>query len=74
MTTLFNDVDDGDLEEYPLPLGARLKGEWFPFHHDAFLGSDYASTVDPEAAWFGVVLWAEAARQDPAGTLPTDLR
>lgn len=65
-------VDDG--EPYPIPLGRRLPGDWFPLKYDALLGSRFAATVDPAAGFVGIMLWAESARQDPAGTLPTDER
>lgn len=63
-------VDDG--EPYPIPLGRRLPGDWFPLKYDALLGSRFAATVDPAAGFVAIMLWAESARQDPAGTLPTD--
>ena len=57
---------------YPLRLGQRLKGDWFPLHFDRLLGSRFVAVVDRDAAFVAVVLWAEAMRQDPAGTLPDD--
>lgn len=65
-------MSEDDLPIYPLELGQRLKGDWFPLYFDRLLGSRFATTVDRDAAFVGVVLWAEAMRQDPAGTLPDD--
>jgi hypothetical protein len=61
-----------DDDEYPLPLGARLRGDWFPLYMDRFLGSRLVSTADHDVIGVSVILWASAMRQDPAGTLPDD--
>jgi len=59
-----------DDDEYPLPIGARLRGDWYPFYIDRFLGSRLVSTMDRDAAFVAIVLWTASMRQDPAGTLP----
>lgn len=61
-----------ELPVYPLELGQRLKGDWFPLHFDRLLGSRFVAVVDRDAAFVAVLLWSEAMRQDPAGTLPDD--
>lgn len=61
-----------DAPAYPLPLGARLRGDWFPLYPDRLLGSRFAATVDPAAGFYAILLWARSAQQDPAGTLPRD--
>lgn len=65
-------TDDHDLPVYPLPAGARLRGDWFPLHHRRLMGSRFFATVSDAAAFRAVVLWCAAAEQDPAGTLPED--
>lgn len=62
----------GNFPLYPVPIGTRLKADWIPLHHERLLGSRFVATVDPAAGFYGMVLWARAAVQDPAGTLPTD--
>lgn len=49
-----------DLQDFPfMPLQvARLRD------------SDFAASVHPEAAWYGVLLWAASWHQIPAGSLP----
>jgi hypothetical protein len=66
------DVLDLEDDEYPIQIGARMRGDWFPFYIDRFLGSRLVSTTDRDAAFVSIVLLAEAMRQDPAGTLPDD--
>ncbi|SDX90019.1 hypothetical protein SAMN05444336_112104 [Albimonas donghaensis] len=62
----------GNYPLYPVAIGTRLKADWIPLHHERLLGSRFAATVDPAAGFYGMMLWARAAVQDPAGTLPTD--
>lgn len=59
---------------YPIPLGQRLRGDWFALHFRDLLSSRWRAIVEPEAGFYGVMLWCQAAAQDPAGTLPTDDR
>ena len=62
----------GNLPLYPVAIGTRLKADWIPLHHERLLGSRFVATVDPAAGFYGMILWARAAVQDPAGTLPVD--
>lgn len=60
---------------WPLQRGDTLSShDWFPFHTHRFLGSRFLgrAIMEDRRADVGtaVVLWAEAMRQDPAGTLP----
>lgn len=64
-----------DLPIYPLRLGDTLIGnEWVEVRHHRLLGSRWRTlmTRAPEAGFFGAMLWFEAYRQNPAGTLPDD--
>lgn len=63
-----------DLPLYPLPMGSCLSFPWVEMRHQKLLGSRWRAvmTRHPEAGFFGVLLWFEALRQDPAGTLPDD--
>lgn len=64
-----------DLPVYPLPIGATLhQHDWIELRHQRLLGSRWRAvmTRTPEAGFFGAMLWFEAMRQDPAGTLPDD--
>lgn len=63
-----------DAPLYPIPLGVRVKGDWFPFYHKRFRDSEFAATVDPAAGFYAISLWAASAEQDPPGTLPDDDR
>lgn len=51
---------DADLQDFPfMPLQvARLRD------------SDFAAEEDPEACWYGVLLWCASWHQVPAGSLP----
>ncbi len=41
-----------------------------PLHVARLRDSDFAASVHPEAAWYGVLLWAASWHQIPAGSLP----
>jgi hypothetical protein len=58
--------------EYPIPRDAPFRGDWFAFKFDRFLNSDFVGRVDPAHGFFGVILWAASARQNPCGSLPAD--
>lgn len=55
-------LPDCDLQDFP----------FMPLHVARLRDSDLAATVDPEAAWFAVMLWAASWHQIPAGSLPDD--
>ncbi|WP_172332645.1 hypothetical protein [Mangrovicoccus sp. HB161399] len=60
---------------WPLKKGETLSShDWFPFYGHRFLGSEFmaAALMDGRREDIGtaVILWTEAMRQDPAGTLP----
>lgn len=62
---------------WPLERGETLSNhDPFPFHGHWFLSSDFVgkAILTDRRADIGtaVILWAEAMRQDPAGTLPQD--
>lgn len=66
-----------DLWVYPLKLGETVADQdWFPMHFHALLGSQFAADAcvageDGRAAGFtALLLWCEAFKQDPGGTLP----
>lgn len=64
-----------DMAYYPLRVGDTLAGhEWIELRHQRLLGSRWRTvmTATPEAGFFGFLLWLEALRQDPAGSLPDD--
>lgn len=64
---------EGGLPIYPLGRGDRLsRFDWVPFHIHRFRTSRFVATVDRAAGFCAMVLWTEAACQDPAGTLPED--
>lgn len=64
-----------DLPVYPLALGAKLgQVKWAPVYLERLLDSDFLRRVEPEAGFHGMILWFEAVRQDPAGTLPANAR
>ncbi len=61
---------------WPLKRGDTLSNhDWFPFHSHRFLSSRFVSMscMKNRRGDLGtaVMLWSEAMRQDPAGTLPT---
>lgn len=64
--------DLGALAVYDLPIGTRLRGDWFPLYHRRLMGSRFVATVGEAAAFRAILLWCAAAEQDPAGTLPDD--
>lgn len=62
---------------WPLRRGDTLSShDWFPFYTHKFLGSRFLSrcvmTGRRDDIGTAVILWTEAMRQDPAGTLPAD--
>lgn len=62
---------------WPLRRGDTLSShDWFPFFGHKFLGSRFLSrsVMTNRRADVGtaLILWTEAMRQDPAGTLPPD--
>lgn len=62
-------------DRWPLKRGDTLSNhDWFPFHGHQFLGSRFLSVAVMEGrradVATAVILWAEAMRQDPGGTLP----
>ena len=64
-------------EIWPLKVGETLTNhDWFPFAGHEFLGSQFVSrsTMQGHREDIGtrMILWCEAIRQNPAGTLPTD--
>lgn len=66
-----------DFWTYPLSWGETVADQdWFPLHFHRLLGSQFAADacVDGEggraAAFTAVLLWCEAFKQDPGGTLP----
>lgn len=72
-----NDVVQVMPDPWPLKLGETLSShDWFPFHGHQFLGSSFVRTSvmagRREDIGTAVILQAEAMREDPAGTLPTD--
>lgn len=66
-------TQDCEIDLYPLAEGDVLTAQhWVEMRHHAVLGSRWRAvmTATPEAGFFGFLLWMEAMRQDPAGTLP----
>lgn len=62
-------------DTWPLKRGETLSNhDWFPFHGHRFLLSAFVkrAVMEGRRADIGtaVMLWAEAMREDPAGTLP----
>lgn len=67
---------------YPLPLDASVAGfGWHPFHGDRFLRSDTLTRALEDARHqaarmeglaFATILWSQAMRETPCGTLPDD--
>lgn len=60
---------------WPLKRGETLSNhDWFPMNGHKFMGSRFLSLAIMEDRradiGTGVILWIEAVRQDPAGTLP----
>lgn len=75
-------TDSGDVFElvvHPIARGQVLDGQhWAPLHYQRLLSSRWRVEAmraeNREAALFGFLLWFEAMRQDPPGTLPDDDR
>lgn len=70
-------ADGEDFEEtfWPLKRGETLSNhDWFPFFGHRFLASKFLAVAVMEQRrgdiGTAVMLWSEAMRQDPAGTLP----
>lgn len=60
---------------WPLAKGETLSNhDWFPFFGHRFLASEFVAECvmkgRREDGFTAVMLWSEAMRQDPAGTLP----
>ncbi len=71
----FGEAAGDGLPIYPLVPGQRLDSRHYvPWYFDRFLTSHFVATVDPAAGFHAIILWSEALRQDPAGTLPEDDR
>ncbi|AXQ93189.1 DUF1376 domain-containing protein [Cereibacter azotoformans] len=65
----------GDFWEYPLAFGETLSShEWVPLHINRLLTSRFVARALAEGRRADIgtalLLWCEAFRQDPAGTLP----
>lgn len=67
----------GDFWLYPLRWGETIADQdWFPLHFHRLLGSQFAAdacvggAAGRSAAFTAVLLWCEAFKQDPGGTLP----
>lgn len=68
---------DDDFWAYPLKWGETLSNhDWMPLHINRLLSSRfvaYACADDRRGeAFTAMLLWFEAMKQDPAGTLPVD--
>lgn len=66
-----------DPETWPLARGETLSNhDWFPFYGHLFLASGFVAGAVMQGRRGDIgtaaILWAEAFRQDPAGTLPDD--
>lgn len=64
-------------DPWPLAVGDTLSNhDWFPFYGHRFLSSGFVARAimadRREDIGTALILWAEAMRQDPAGTLPDD--
>ncbi|NVK56672.1 MAG: hypothetical protein HWE26_13760 [Alteromonadaceae bacterium] len=62
---------------WPLAVGETLSNhDWFPLYGHRLLGSSFVMRATMagrhDVIGAAVILWAEAMRQDPAGTLPDD--
>ena len=69
------EIEQADIILWPLKRGETLSNhDWFPFHGHEFLGSKLVSESvmnnRRDVGFSAVILWAEAMRQNPAGTLP----
>lgn len=70
-------LDGPTPDTWPLQRGDTLSShDWYPFYGHKFLSSRFLSkcVMTGRRADIGtaMILWSEAMRQDPAGTLPTD--
>jgi hypothetical protein len=64
-----------DAPLYPLSIGDTLAShEWCEVRFHRLLGSRWRMVMNrqPDAGYFGMLLWFESLRQNPAGTLPDD--
>lgn len=66
-----------DIWVYPLSWGETIADQgWFPLHFHALLGSQFAAdacadgTESRAVGFTALLLWCEAFKQDPGGTLP----
>lgn len=64
-------------DTWPLKRGDTLSNhDWFPMYGHRFLGSSFVrkAVMQRRRADIGtaIILWTEAMREDPAGTLPLD--
>ncbi|KAB6714316.1 hypothetical protein [Roseobacter sp. TSBP12] len=71
-----NDDCTSDFIVWPLRVGETLSNhDWWPFYGHKFLGSKFLSTAlmekQREVIGTALILWSEAMRQDPGGTLPS---
>ncbi|ABN78406.1 hypothetical protein [Cereibacter sphaeroides] len=67
----------GEFWEYPLAFGETLSShDWVPLYTNRLLTSRFVARALAEGRRADIgtalILWAEAFRQDPAGTLPDD--
>lgn len=67
----------GDFWLYPLQWGETVADQdWFPLHFHKLLGSQFAADAcvagegGRAAGFTAMLLWCEAFKQDPGGTLP----
>ena len=77
MQEIINDPGSGQPDLWPLKRGETLSShDWFPFHGHKFLSSRFLSRCvmmeERDVLGTALILWAEAMREDPAGTLPVD--
>ncbi|RBW58426.1 hypothetical protein DS909_06670 [Phaeobacter gallaeciensis] len=68
---------DAEPDRWPLRVGETLSShDWFPFYGHKFLSSSFLRRAVKqdrrEDVGTALILWAEAMREDPAGTLPTN--
>ncbi|WP_347311380.1 DUF1376 domain-containing protein [Defluviimonas sp. SAOS-178_SWC] len=68
---------DEDFWVYPLQWGQTIADQdWFPLYFHRLLGSDFvaeacaAGSAGRAAGFTAFLLWCEAVKQDPGGTLP----
>lgn len=66
-------MTEAEIPLYPLRLGDVLSGQdWIEMGFHRVLGSRWRTVMgrNPEAGFYGFILWLESMRQNPAGTLP----